>query len=360
MDVGERVWPNLGGERVVNVNKRKSKPPGDDDWRKPIRFDGVAGALGEFSSRRLLLGLLISGAATQLAGPRKPVPLAPPSDLVDEGDLGDAVTSPALETQFIALATSGGDAYALDPLISRLEAYGGSQLFASSGRGRWVLPWVGGWERLYASQGDATFLGGPAVDSLRLATDKTRSAPLLSAGADVFSQVSARHFVYGPGAGGINIEYLYAAPGVEGKLLLTRQGVVNNLGGNYFQLDFPQSLEAYQVHSANGVDVLASKEPLQGSVGGGAPVEGLVMVTTYLSERLWVLRDEAQRIAVFQRTETRSVMDRRGLVAEGQLKPPEDESIRYGGLLFGETLQDYQGWEDKAKEDARKDELLRR
>merc|ERR1712176_686575 len=33
------------------------------------------------------------------------------------------------------------------------------------------------------------------------------------------------------------------------------------------------------------------------------------MHTTYLSERLWIVRDEAQRIAAFQRTETRSVMD---------------------------------------------------
>ena len=52
-------------------------------------------------------------------------------------------------------------------------------------------------------------------------------------------------------------------------------------------------------------------------------------------------------MAVFERTDTRSVFDRRGLVADGQLRPPSDESIRYGRLLFGESLQDYQGWEDK-------------
>ena len=38
-------------------------------------------------------------------------------------------------------------------------------------------------------------------------------------------------------------------------------------------------------------------------------------------------------------------MDRRGLVASGQLKPPSDETIRYGRLLFSETLEDYYGWE---------------
>ena len=77
----------------------------------------------------------------------------------------------------------------------------------------------------------------------------------------------------------------------------------------------------------------------------------MVLRTTYLSERLWIVRDakkDPDRVAVFVRTETRSVMDRRGLVAEGQLKPPDDETIRYVRLLFGETLQDYAGWDDKA------------
>ena len=80
-----------------------------------------------------------------------------------------------------------------------------------------------------------------------------------------------------------------------------------------------------------------------------------------LSERFWILRDarDERRVAVFQRTETRSVMDRRGLVADGQLKPSEDEAIRYGKLLFGETLQDYAGWDEKqAKMMREKDKLL--
>lgn len=80
-----------------------------------------------------------------------------------------------------------------------------------------------------------------------------------------------------------------------------------------------------------------------------------------MPRRLWVLRDEALRLCIFQRTETRSVMDRRGLVAEGQLKPPADETIRYGRLLFGESQQDYQGWEDKAgSQSSNTDKLLGR
>ena len=34
-------------------------------------------------------------------------------------------------------------------------------------------------------------------------------------------------------------------------------------------------------------------------------------------------------------------------MADGQLKPPDDETIRYGRLLFGETLSDYSGWDAK-------------
>lgn len=64
---------------------------------------------------------------------------------------------------------------------------------------------------------------------------------------------------------------------------------------------------------------------------------------------MWVVRDLDGRAAAFQRTETRSVMDRRGLVADGQMKPPTDDGVRYGKLLFGENLSDYQGWEAKTE-----------
>ena len=80
-----------------------------------------------------------------------------------------------------------------------------------------------------------------------------------------------------------------------------------------------------------------------------------------LSERLWILRDPRDdgKVAVFTRSETRSVMDRRGLVADGQLKPSDDEATRYGKLLFGETIQDYSGWDSKQEAlKAQKDKLL--
>ena len=47
---------------------------------------------------------------------------------------------------------------------------------------------------------------------------------------------------------------------------------------------------------------------------------------------------------------------------QGQLKPPDDDGIRFGKLLFGETLSDYAGWSEAAggSEAATKDKLLGR
>jgi len=183
-----------------------------------------------------------------------------------------------------------------------------------------------------------------------------------------FKQVSARTFVYGPGEGGMTVEYLHQAPGSPIKLLLTRQGTVNNLGANLFSVNFPTPIDEYEVVAkTEETDKLATGRPLNTTASSGAdrasPVEGLRMRTSYLSERLWIVRDVmgTDHVAVFRRTDTRSVMDRRGLVADGQLRPPEDESIRYGGLLFADTLEEYAGWEEsQQKGEDLKDKLLRR
>merc|ERR1711924_590884 len=116
----------------------------------------------------------------------------------------------------------------------------------------------------------------------------------------------------GPGDGGITIEYLHVAPG-RPKLLLTRPGNVTNLGGNFFSLSFSQPLLGVEVASLDdGSEKLLTGRPQAGSFG--PRVEDLVLQTTYLSEGLWVLRSEDNQLAVFRRTETQSVMDRRGLV----------------------------------------------
>ena len=47
------------------------------------------------------------------------------------------------------------------------------------------------------------------------------------------------------------------------------------------------------------------------------------------------------------------------LLLPPSLNPIEDESIRYGRLLFGESLQDYAGWE-AGQNKAGTDELTQR
>jgi len=179
-------------------------------------------------------------------------------------------------------------------------------------------------------------------------------------------QVSARNFVYGPGEGGITVEYLHAANADSDapvKVVLTRPGTVTNLGGNVFQLDFGKPFDEYEVqyNKATKVDSLLTGQPMVAGAEKAAPAAELLLRTTYLSEKMWILRDArvGDQVAVFRRTETRSVTDRRGLLADGQLKPPDDETISYGRLLFGETLQDYAGWDAKtAKMMNEKDKLL--
>jgi hypothetical protein len=321
------VPPNQGGDRVVRT--------------KPLAVGGGTTDSEPLSVRRaLILGLLVQpvfyGGAKLIADAGK----MNSQELRQRVgyDEGDAVTLPALETQ-LASAVATGMQSGIEPIIEALEEAGGPQLNAAAGFGRWVIPWVGGWERTWTSlPSDASFLGGPPRASF-------------SEGGRSFSQESARLFVYGPGEGGIVVEYLHAAPGTPSKMLLSRAGTVTNLGSCNFQLDFTQPLLEYEVQRklSNGPDTLVTGRPFDGGTAQAPPTTELILHTTYLSERLWIVRSvrDPTKISVFTRTETRSVMDRRGLVAEGQLKPPEDESIRYGRLLFGETLEDYTGWGKK-------------
>ena len=172
---------------------------------------------------------------------------------------------------------------------------------------------------------------GPSKSSLGLATSTGatgRPSPTLRSGSTPFTLLTARHFVYGPGEGGVTVEYLYSAPGAGEQLLVSRQGSVNNLGSNSFSLGFDAPLRGYEVAYSpkNAREVLAAERPLEGNVELGGPTD-VMLRTTYLSEQMWILRDASGQPSVYARTETRSVMDRRGLVADGQLKPPDDEQV---------------------------------
>eukprot|EP00316_Scyphosphaera_apsteinii_P021135 CAMPEP_0119312874 /NCGR_PEP_ID=MMETSP1333-20130426/27063_1 /TAXON_ID=418940 /ORGANISM="Scyphosphaera apsteinii, Strain RCC1455" /LENGTH=369 /DNA_ID=CAMNT_0007317555 /DNA_START=64 /DNA_END=1173 /DNA_ORIENTATION=- len=357
---GTRVWPNTGGERVVEKRKKKRN----------------AVATGEVVPRRLL----IKGAVTVALGCEISVALrsffAPSPDsgadsTVDNvmNDIpfmsfkdGDAVTAPTLETSLediAALPSFPEQQSTIDQLVRILESRQGAQYFAASAPGKWVLPWVGGWQRICTSETDASFLGGPPKDVFRFSGAERLS--MSKAGSVDFRQESARTFVYGPGQGGATIEYLFSAPGVATKLLVTRNGTVTNLGGNFFSIEYAQPPEAYPVEQVRDEDLLESNVPLPLDRDMLGPRSAEVQLrTTYLSATMWIVRDALDKFVVFQRTETRSVMDRRGLVADGQLKPSNDETIRYGRLLFGESASDYTGWEENQNADkSGTDRLLR-
>ena len=341
--------PNMGGQRVikkqVKSNREARASPGGD-------------ATSEIA-RRGFLGLAGLSATAYFS-------VISRSERVEKDEVdpfGDAVTAPTLELdleELLDVSKAGGkqppNAQVLE-LVKQLEETGGPQFAASVQQGKWVLPWVGGWERTWTSQADSSTFGGPVRTTVG------------RGGANQLTLEGVRHFIYGPGAGGITIEYLYSAAASATKVLLARQGVVSNLGGNFFQLDFPSKLDGYEVAQEFGRDFLTPLPALPPGEGG-PPILGVTLQTTYLSSEMWILRSYSaegydkvpQQICVFRRTETRSVLDRRGLVADGQLKPPDDDGIRFGKLLFGETLSDYAGWSDAAggTEAATKDKLLGR
>lgn len=347
------VPPNMGGERVV------SKP------KSPSLKKAAAAAAADSSSadggirRALIFGVLLQpifyGAAQlNIAGKQAPSYVDVDADF-DDGS--DAVTSPALETELVEAMSLGGvgpNGRSAASMVDELEDRGGSQIAAAGMQGRWVLPWVGGWQRVYTTSDDPRFLGGPRTTEF-------------SAGGSTYKQVSCRHFVYGPGDGGLTTEYLHASAATPGapKRLLTRQGGVTNLGTNLFEIDYPRGLAEFEVTSdeKTGNDKLRTGQPLEGGAERETATAAIQLRTTYLSEQLWIVRGvkDPSQCAAFVRTETRSVIDRRGLVAEGQIAGEKvDEKTRYGGLLFGETIQEYAGWDEKqAKDKALNDKLFR-
>lgn len=343
------IW--LNGEKVV-VDPLPAVPP----TLLPRRPVLAAGLVLPWLAAQLLVGAKRGGQEAS-------------DEEEDSYYAGDAVTRPGIESKLLETLESleSVPPELRDPvvagLVTELEERGGSQLESSSGFGRWVLPWVGGWQRLWTNSADASFLGGPAADKFGF-----------------YKEISHRQFVYGPGDGGAVEEYLFECPGGE-KYLLSRAAGVTNLGDRYFQLDFPQPLQAYGVISSGESQAskgcfeadagdpncsysgLKSTKPVEVSGAPTAPAAlGLVLRTTYLSELFWVVRSKnGDKVAVFQRTPAQSVMDRRGLVMEGELNPSKSETVRYGSLLFGDSEDSYSGWgERKAVEAAGQDKLLGR
>jgi len=345
---GGSAPPNQGGSRVVNLPKsrrtRTATSMGDAQVAlRPARSLILVGALVAPLSLASLLTAAPRAAQKEKNG-------------VAFDYEGDAVTAPELETTMLALTEAGASVdnspqfFQAVATVNQLEAQGGPQLFAAKAPGRWVLPQVGGWERIWVSEPAARFPGAPSRPDFAL--DASKGEPALRAGSALFSLSSARQFIYGPGEGGMVVEYLHSAPGAEKDLLLTHLADIRNLGGNFFEVEFRDQLKAYAAtkDAVTGSQVLARKEPLEGAFEFGAPRGELATLqTTYLSATMWVIRDEQGRKAVFSRTEVKSVADRRGVQAEGQVKEHPDEETRYGKLLFGETLSEYAGWEENVE-----------
>ena len=256
--------PNQGGERVVRDRKSQKKA---SIAGSAANAAGNAAGNGGLGRRALLLGVLaqpVFFGAFKGELPGRYDPSREP-DRIDSYYDGDAVTSPALEVQLFELLEESTPGSEMDAaaasLVRRLEQRGGTQIGAANGAGRWVLPWVGGWERLWTNASSSAFLGGPSVREF-------------SRRGVAVDQVSARNYVYGPGESGITIEYLHSV-GADAaapiKVLLTRPGTVTNLGDNVFQLDFPTPMDEYEVlyDKAKDQNRLANCVPIL--TAGGSP-----------------------------------------------------------------------------------------
>jgi hypothetical protein len=119
---GERVWPNLGGERVTKRPPRKERKPArggpDDEPEAPDRRALIVGVLGTAVWLPRLVPVLLGK------------PPAPPV-VSTTGDEGDCVTSPALETALLATVSealngtlSTPQFYEADWIVRQLEVRG--------------------------------------------------------------------------------------------------------------------------------------------------------------------------------------------------------------------------------------------
>ena len=229
----------------------------------------------DLATRRAIVGVLAAASSALLT----------PGRAVED-------SSEAMEAQLTQLLRLGGpagvtlcvaDTQAAELMIRQLELRGGSQLGAASGEGVWELPFVGGWDVLYAVP---AFAGGP------LAT-KTGSSLSVS---------SVREYVWGPGDGGVSTEVVYSASdGADKAIMLTRTGSVTNMPAADVRLDFPEPVSANSVTAAA---TMGSPVSLA-SLGFSSPAGGASLrTTTYLSETLWVTRSgDDGGLAVLRRTD---------------------------------------------------------
>ena len=226
---------------------------------------------------------------------------------------GDADDAEILEGALTTLLERGGatgarlsreQAEAAEALVRRLEAVGGSQLEAATGSGEWELPFVGGWDVLYATP---SFVGS-----------------LPRRGGDPHLRIeSARLYVWGPGEGGVSTECTLqppdaattaasaAASGEEhgtalDTLVVIRTGSVTNLPARDVRLEFVSAGRVSRSSSGGAILGNAAPQDVAGmaSFTGGAAVQS----STFLNERLWVTRSrERGEVTVLRRTDAEAL-----------------------------------------------------
>jgi len=214
------------------------------------------------------------------------------------------------------------------------------------------LPYIGAWDVMYAS--------GERGESLRAVDRVHVSRPTASNLAPPSAAlVSARQWVYGPGAGGAAVECVYAvgAGPPSGSLLVARAGRVTKLEESRVRLDEPTSdgRRAFQLrYTLTRVErrqrsdgkwetveiTMPTTTPSVGalvaegaSVAACAPAAGVVR-TTYLSDVLWIVRNVGEgpggeggegAVTVMLRTEAEALKPQNGADS-----PDGFDALRFG------------------------------
>ena len=240
--------------------------------------------------------------------------------------VGPAVAADDLEDELLGMLEAGGvggsglsasQMSATEGTVRELEALGGTQLSAASNEGMWELPFVGGWDVLLAAP---AFAGGPLAGGGKGVGGKGVGGKGVGGkgvgGQGVLTIVSARQFIWGPGEGGISTECVYEDPasGVGSLVLLSRIGSVSNLAGTDVRLDFAMPLNANRVSmpadggGGGGAATVGTALPLDTVRGSAAGVMGSLWTTTYLSERMWVMRSPGDGgMTVLRRTDAEAI-----------------------------------------------------
>ena len=206
----------------------------------------------------------------------------------------------------------------IESVVQQLEEYRGRQQRAGWGQSdsAWDLPFIGAWDVIYPRGEASEELGGE------------------------LGLVSRRQWIYGPGPGGLAAECIYRSltGPAGGSLLLTRMGGVTKLDGALVRLEFASTSSWYSLGYSARPSLISGKPPTvdsEPSVVGRLPTEELPADTrrrlcigekgsegsrrtTYLSDELWVTRDEGDgAITVLKRTSAEAMQPQNGEGPDG-------------------------------------------